>query len=339
MSRRHTDWYWSHLNELQKVTFIDPTGKERSFLGHGLLLIGWLCDQARDDDGTVYASTREMSEQTAISQPSIKKLLAAFQQVGWLTKTGESRYMGRGTPTPVYEVSLCNAATMGNQTPKTKKRLQEKALETALGVSPLVSQVVSPMTPLETVKPLQDTELTENSVLYPYPYPEPDPKPEPKSSRTDLAGAREGRGQGKGDLEHLVSLCVHQDLDDRPPKGTPGAPLLDKMQREYRRLVPSALQQFPNAEQADQVTWCVYKRHHEQPPRELLKALRPRMANCQKCNGAGIFYEYPNGTEGGTKVVRCDCETLQLETEQLTEQLDTQQLTEQLLAKMTQLGA
>lgn len=314
MSRRHADWYWSHLNELQKVTFIDPKGKERSFLGHGLLLIGWLCDKARDDDGTVFHSTREMSEETGISQPSIKKLLAAFLQVKWLTYTGERRYLGKGTPTPVYEVSLCNAATMGKENPKTKKRLQEKALETALGVSPLVSQVVSPAIPLETVKPLQDTELSENSDLYPYPYPEPepDPQPEPKSSRTDLAGAGEGRGQGKGDLEHLVSLCVSQDLDDRPPKGTPGAPLLDKMQREYRRLVPKALQQFPNAEQADQITWCVYKRHHEQPPRELLKALRPRMANCQKCNGTGTVYVYPNGPDNGCMPVGCDCETQQL---------------------------
>lgn len=318
MSRRHTDWYWSHLNELQKVTFVDPKGKERSFLGHGLMLIGWLCDQARDDDGTVFMSVRSMSEDTGITQRTINKLLAAFLQVGWLTYTGERRYLGKGTPTPVYLVSVGNPSPPVDRGKKSKTQEQKSDL----GVSQVLSQVLSPATPLKTVKPLQDKELSENSVSYPYPYPEPDPNPypEPMSPRTDPAGAGKGKGQGRGDLEQLVTLCVRADLEDRPPQGTPGPRLLDKVARDYRPIVADAVRLFPVATQQDLVTYCVGKRRNEPASNTLLAALQPDMANCPDCKGQGVIYTYPNGPEGGSRPVVCTHETAHL-VRQMKEQI------------------
>ncbi len=287
MSRRHTDYYWAHIAELQQATYSNHKGRTVSFQGHGLLLIGWLCDRARNDDGTVFMTQRTMSEETRIPLSTVKRLLAAFQQVGWLTDTGEvERYMGKGTPTPIYLVSLVPPVPVN----KSKKNSDQ--------VSHQVSQQVSQVIPENTTKPLEQRKTEVLGVSYPYPYPEPKPEPEPKSERTDQAGA--GKGEKVGEL---IALCVQRDLETRPPTGEAGAGLKRKLGNEYRPLVRRALEQYPNAPDTALVDYCIGKRRKEPVSASLVATLRPDMANCEKCKGYGkVFIDMG---EGGTLPLDC----------------------------------
>lgn len=106
MSARATRYLASNLPELRAVLL--PDGKQ-ALTGDGIALLLYLCDVANDRQGlTLWYSADRLADDTGLDVRVVRRYLARFEQVGWLTRTGQvARRDGqRGPGTPVYALTL-----------------------------------------------------------------------------------------------------------------------------------------------------------------------------------------------------------------------------------------
>jgi len=106
MSNEALQYVAENLAQLRRFTYLD-NGKEKALGENGLALLVFLADASHIDLHTFFMTQRTMAEEIGCGVRAVQKLLAGFIEVGWITATGEIiRYMGRGTPTPEYELTL-----------------------------------------------------------------------------------------------------------------------------------------------------------------------------------------------------------------------------------------
>ena len=92
---------------IRKMQYTDSTGKPRHIGETGAWLLMYLCSEL-NKDGTFFMTAEAMRELTGTSTVAeIRRLLAGFEQLGLITRTGEEiSYLGRGRPSPIYAMTF-----------------------------------------------------------------------------------------------------------------------------------------------------------------------------------------------------------------------------------------
>jgi hypothetical protein len=265
MSRQAAAHLAQNLNQIRRATYTDKSQKTgtRSLGEDGLALLVYLCDTANAKDGHRFFMTAEtMREETGIATlRTVRRLLAGFTELGWITPTGETvSYMGRGKPTPVYVLTLVPGVSVNAQNERT-------------GVRTGAPGDISTETKANNANTLQKNEYSE---------PEPEPEPDPQA----------GQGAGAWGIEHdrLLADC----LACEDTKGDNGR-LVPWLEKQYRPIVLQALKDRPDT---DLVGWCVNTRRHIQTPKRETPSptshapdpSRPwdqASPDCPICNGQG----------------------------------------------------
>jgi len=213
MSRHATDWLGENLAEITKTSM--PNG--RGLGQDGMVLLFYFCDRANKEN-VFYMQVRTIMDETGLSMTAVKRLMTQFEQLGWITRTGqEIRYMGRGKLTPEYALTLVN----------------ENAQNTLTG-----AQKGAQLGTSTSTKPNKDKALPKKIELELEPQPQLEPQP------GDL-------GSG-GEFDELLGKCIKWELANY--HGNAGAGLLRTWRNEYRPIVTRALRDRPTE---DLVLWCV----------------------------------------------------------------------------------
>lgn len=106
MSRAAQDYLTANLPEITRAVYVDEQGTRRALGENGLRLVVWLAG-VTNKRGEVFYTVAAMAEETGLTPRVVTRLLAGFEGLGWLTRTGrEVVYNGRGRPTPVYALTL-----------------------------------------------------------------------------------------------------------------------------------------------------------------------------------------------------------------------------------------
>ena len=277
------------------MTYTAPDGKTRGIGETGITLLVYLCDHA-NKNGTVFMTAENMREDTGTATTrEIRKLLAGFEQIGVLTRTGELiSYLGRGKPTPEYALTWV---------PGLWKQNENTLSGVSIGVSGDTRKTAEKQT-----EPLSGKGSSETNTHRHEPEPEPQPDPERKSengSNPETGAGVLGGREWTDDHEQLLEQCLYYE-----PKDKDKGKLVEYLRREYEPIVKHALKERPDP---DLVSWCVETRRNKWKPKQQYLASSPRelvpweKANpdCPDCDGAGMIIS-PN--EHGTTDNRlCDC--------------------------------
>lgn len=297
MSRQALDYFIEHLPEVRRLTYTEPNGKTRGIGETGVALLAYLCDHA-NKNGTVFMTAESMREDTGTATVrEIRRLLAGFEQIGVLTRTGELiPYLNRGKPTPEYALTWVpglwkqntnTAQNASNGAPEVSTWTPEKVIEKAL--EPLSGKGSS------------ETDTHKNE---PEPEPQPEPNPEPRSATRTGAGAMGGR-EWSSEHEKLFEQVLYYE-----PKDHDRGKLVEYLRRQYEPIIVHALKERPDP---DLVSWCVETRRMKYKPEKGYLASSPRelppweKANpaCPECDGGGMLLEHND--DGTTKNRLCDC--------------------------------
>jgi hypothetical protein len=294
MSKQALYHYAENLHILQRAQFTDSTGKARSIGENGRDLLVWLCDATNQTRGyTFHHSYPYMAEHSGVHVATVKRLLAGFEQLGWITRTGEEiRYQGRGAPTVEYVLTFYPKAWTEYEKWRPSSQTSSHRATDNVGKA-------------NTGKALPEKIDTET---------EPQPQLEPKPQPGDL-------GNG-GEFDELLRKCIEWELANYPGKA--GTGLLRTWRNEYTPIVTRALQDRPTE---DLVLWSVelrtpgrtgYQRKPNQPA-PLTHLDRPSdfeyppmdergrgAPGCPTCGGKGWYLHRENGRLGKSD---CTCTT------------------------------
>jgi hypothetical protein len=275
MSKQALYYYAENLHILQRAQFTDSTGKARSIGENGRDLLVWLCDATNERRGyTFHHSHRYMEEHAGIHVSTVKRLLAGFEQLGWITRTGEEiRYQGRGAPTVEYVLTFYPKAWTEYEKWRTSSQTSSHRATDNVGKA-------------NTGKALPEKIDTETE-----PQPETKPQPQPGS----LGNGEEGLS--KEGIELLTYLLDTENYagarNERAVRAT--------KKRDYLPIVKAWERERP---QGDPATWCRHK-YLGTSPAQYMPPLPTGNPDCPTCNGKGT-YNTPN-PEGGWRAIYCDC--------------------------------
>lgn len=231
MSKQALYYYAESLPILQRAQFTDSTGKVRAIGENGRDLLVWLCNAANEKLGyTFHHSYPFIAEDSGLHISTVKRLLAGFEQLGWVTRTGEEiRYMGRGAPAVEYVLTFYPKAWTEYEKWRPSRPTSRPGATDNLGKA-------------NTGNALPEKLDTETE-----PEPETEPQPQPEST-TSADGARE-MGLGNGEL---LAQVIAWEVEHY--KGQAGAGLLKKWRNAYPAIVARALELNPPG---NLVHWCV----------------------------------------------------------------------------------
>lgn len=290
MSRQAQDYLSEHLPEIRRATYTDTTKKTgtRHIGENGLALLVYLCDHT-NREGVFFMSARSMQEGADIATiREVRRLLAGFTELGWITPTGETvSYYGRGTPTPVYALTLLPGVVVN----------AKSDLSSVPGDTPKTTE--------KTTEPL--THKGENEKTDRKTEPEPEPQPEPERfTGVNLGGGENELTEKGGDL--LTELLAQEDYTGVRNYQAVRA----KKRRDYLPIVREWEQVQPPG---NAVEWCRHKLLGTQPttPQAVHEYNPPRWARkddqqpCEHgCDGFGVFVYTLNGKEIGLSDCVCN---------------------------------
>lgn len=227
MSRQATDWLAENLAEINKTTL--PNG--RGLGQDGMALLFYFCDRTNPKDGVFFMDIKTMMHETGLSMTAVKRLLAQFREMEWITPTGKTvSYMGRGKPSVEYLLTLVPAITQ-----KYRTGTQEG---TQLGTS-------------NHGKPVQS--LDTNYFLGLEPEPEPDTKPEPEPGSVVSRSARQEKEGISAD--EVLRICIELETESMTTRGEPILPgLIKRWKADYPTLIAQAMKDKPG-DTAEDLAW------------------------------------------------------------------------------------
>lgn len=289
MSRTATDWLAENLVEVNTTTL--PNG--RGLGQDGMVLLYYFCDRA-SAKGVFFMQIRTMMDETGISMTGVKRLLAQFQEQGWITPTGKTvAYMGRGKPTPEYVLTLVPEITQ-----KWRTGTQEG---TQLGTS---------------TEPKAKASKDVTNFLGLEPEPEPDPKPEPQPDRPRSDDLQPVRQRKEGiEVGEVLRLCIEFETAEMLTRGKEVQPgLRRKWESEYPLLIAKAIEQGHGDTPEALAWWCKDARTfertghttaHKATPMKHLPAPPKGLANCFVCEGVG--HGLVRDAQGVATTRKCVC--------------------------------
>jgi hypothetical protein len=294
MSRQATDWLAENLAEINKTTL--PNG--RGLGQDGMALLFYFCDRTNPKDGVFFMDIKTMMHETGLSMTAVKRLLAQFREMEWITPTGKTvSYMGRGKPSVEYLLTLVPAITQ-----KYRTGAQEGA---QLGTS-------------NHGKPVQSLDTDYFLGLEPEPEPDTEPEPEPgsvvsKSARQEKEGIS---------VDEVLRICIELETEGMTLRGAPIQPgIVKSWKADYSRLIAQAIAEG-HGDTADDVAWHCHNLRTEartgrkaqglyagtlpRPAqgRQLPNALKG-MEGCLVCDGQG--YALIRDDAGIGKPRKCVC--------------------------------
>ena len=292
MSKEALYYHAQNLHIVQRAHFTDSTGTVRGIGENGRDLLVWLCDATNQTRGyTFHHSYPYMAEHSGVHVATVKRLLPGFEQLGWITRTGEEiRYQGRGAPTVEYVLTFYPKAWAEYEKWRPSSQTSSHRATDNVGKA-------------NTGKALPEKIDTETE-------PQPQPKPQPG----DLGSGEE--------FDELLRKCIEWELANY--RGNAGDGLLVTWRKKYTPIVTRALRDRPTE---DLVLWCVelyipgrtgYQPKTHQPA-PLVHLDRPSdfefppmdepsrgTPGCPTCHGKGWYLHRENGRLGKND---CTCTT------------------------------
>lgn len=292
MSKPAWEYMTTHLPEIRRAV-LPNTGRPIGEPGLALLL--YLSGQT-NKYGEFFMTQKVMQEETDIaSLRQVEKLLAGFEQLGWITRTGQTvQYMERGRPTPVYVLTL-----FPQYAEKYAQTLQKS------------DDIPSVGTGEKTLNPNREKTLLKNNRTESEPQPETEPEPQPESTTSADRAGEVGLGNGE-----LLAQVIAWEVEHF--QGQAGQGLLKKWRTTYPGIVARALELNPPG---NLVHWCIeqympgrtdyYKaakpktepKHWDLPPMEP-EPMRG-VPGCPTCGGRGWYFHKENGRHKGKR--DCEC--------------------------------
>jgi hypothetical protein len=221
---------------IRKMQYTDSTGKPRHIGETGAWLLMYLCSEL-NKDGTFFMTAEAMRELTGTSTVAeIRRLLAGFEQLGLITRTGEEiSYLGRGRPSPIYAMTFIPG--LWKPEPIT---------------SPISSPVDSPQaTNRNTDEPYRERENSFLSEIEPEPEPEPDSEPDSVSVVSKSARQEEGGISA----DEVMRICIELETEGMTLRGAPIQPgIVKAWKADYSRLITEAIAKR-QGDTADDVAW------------------------------------------------------------------------------------
>jgi hypothetical protein len=239
-----------------------------------------------------------MADEAGIHIATVKRLLAGFEQLGWITRTGELiKYHGRGSKQVEYVLTFYPGAMEEYEEWRTS--------------SPTGSQTSSQVATQSRGKAKRSNEAHGkiDTETEPEPQPETEPEPEPGQG----AGQGKGREWGKECDDLLAQVLDRENYQ--------GARNPDKVRKykaqEYEAIVRYAIQAQPAS---DLVTWCLMQKNPQQAasryPQTVTTSVRtylPELTqaygarpDCEHCQGAGV-HNVRTPDDMGWTTARCVC--------------------------------
>lgn len=262
MSNQAMQFYAANLQQIQKAEFTDSTGRVRGLGENGRDLLVFLCNATNEKRGYVFHMGHQyMAEETGIHVNTVKRLLAGLEQLGWITRTGETiRHMGRGAPTVEYELTFFTASLTQN---------------TRTG-----SQTSSHMATDNLAKPLHNMEA--GKILGLETEPEPEPEPEPPRS-DDLQTAKAGK-----EREKILNLCIDfetAEMQLHRKEVKPG--LLHKWRAEFPAYIAEAIENGHGDNPGAMARWCIDTRKEKRTGYTSAHTSPEAKTVCGRCHNKG----------------------------------------------------
>ena len=237
MSKPAWEYLTTHLPEIRRATFPDPSSKTgtRPIGEPGLALLVYLSGQT-NPQGEFFMTAKVMQEECDIATlRQVERLLAGFIHLGWITPTGKfNEYMGRGRPTPIYVLTLFpQYARLFAQT------LHESDEIASLGT-------VEELSKANRQKDYKNFRQIE-------PEPEPDSEPEPRSVVSESA-----RQEKAGIFaDEVLTICIELEKEDMALRGEPILPgLVKRWKAEYPSLIADAIGKGHNDTAENVAEYC-----------------------------------------------------------------------------------
>lgn len=263
MSITATQYLAENLYDIRRATFTDETGRTRGIGEDGLALLLYLCDRT-NSRAVFFMTARTMSDETGTTLRVVRRLLAGFEALGWIQRTGELvRYMGRGKPTPEYALTLVPG-------------LWENA---RIGAQ-LVPLQVPTGAPKNSEKPNGGSVSSVGDETEPEPQPEPQP-----SHSTGTRSQRDTAAGAGGELrEQIVRQCEQRRRETYP--GIDRGGLARHWATKDRPNAVQAMREHPGADLETLVTATLALDSEYTPP---APPPAPRPPVCQVCQGKGEY--------------------------------------------------
>lgn len=238
MSKEALYFYAENLRLIQRATFTTSAGKSYGLGENGRDLLNWLCNAANTKQGYCFhMGYAYIAEETDIHIATVKRLMAGLEQLGWITRTGETiRHMGRGAPTVEYELTFFTASLTQN---------------TRTG-----SPTSRPGATDNLAKPAHNMEAGNFLGLET----EPEPEPEPDRLRSDdLQTAKAGK-----EREEILNLCIDFETAEMQDLGKPVKPRLRQIWRaEFPAYIAEAIENRHGDTPGAIARWCIEARREK----------------------------------------------------------------------------
>jgi len=322
MSERLTRYLATHLPELGAAKFTDEAGKEREALAAGgLKVLLVLCQGANRNDRVWWGHVR-ISEEVGLAPRSVKRLLAGFEQLGWLERVGEMPQEGRGgRPTVIYRVMLEHLGydddapkTAGDNAPKTSDDDDDNATKTTRNAqeSDLLVPTWAPIEPEKSKRDNGSREIEKRQNR--------NPKPEtlsaqPSATDPGVAGGELVAHRFEAAVDMAVGMEAKRYLE-RNPDNPPGQWLRARWRRLLTPLVVRVLEarDDPNCADADIPTvarlahdaYLADKLYLKHPPAVGRGSATRGLPGCPECGGTGTLEGEPTRTGPGVSLP-CPC--------------------------------
>lgn len=299
MSKNALFYYSENLRLVQEATFTTPTGKVYGLGENGRDLLVFLCGAANEKrEFCFHFGYDYLSEETGIHVSTLKRLMKGFEQLGWITRTGNQvSHMGRGTPQAEY----------------------------ALTFYPPVAEMMRPSRPTSRpgatdnlAKPMQDMEAHDFFDTETETEPEPEPQTETRSPISESVRQE----KEKINADEVLRICIELETEGMTLRGEPILPgLVKRWKAEYPTLIADAIGRGHNDTAENVATHChdvrtmartgrpasgSYRNFLPRPaPTRAMPKPKEAYKDCPTCEGKGYYLTDPTGVSKATSYCSC----------------------------------
>lgn len=284
---RAIEYLTDNMAELSTAAFLDGKTHRKALSGDGARLLFFICSRVQEKtNARFYWSAGALAEDTGIETRVVRRFLAGFESLGWITRTGRvfASESGRGSPTPEYVLTLGGLYSVPAETDTAGESDTTGAHGEPISDG-TKTQLMTTWSPKNGTKPLQDNE---NAVLEirdtKYPIPIPDTPPAGQVIETSQAawGGKE-KAEKKGvESPHLPALLdalvAYEHSNCKTPIRDPRA-MEFHWRKEWRDRARAALQQNPTASVTDLVAQLT------NTPGRTPGTHSPKVITCGACTG------------------------------------------------------
>ena len=299
MSKQALFHYSENLRMVQEATFTTDAGKAYGLGENGRDLLIFLCGAANEKrDFCFHMGYDYMSEETGIHVSTLKRLMKGFEQLGWITRTGNViRHMGRGAPTVEYALTFYPPVAEMMRTGRPTSR---------------------PGATDNLAKPLQDMNAqhffdteTETETQT-----EPDTEP---GSVVSKSAKQEKEGINAAEV---LRICIEFETESMRLRNKPIQPgLIKRWKADYPPIIAQAMKDRPG-DTAEELamhchdvrteTWTgrpatgSYSNFLPRPaPTRTMPKPKEARKDCPTCEGNGYYLTDPTGVSKATSFCSC----------------------------------